>query len=71
MKKCARFTCKKCPCFKREKSGEEENLPLSDQCQQCIDNMSDDEDDEEEMEVNLSLSSSEDGLSDIDEFYFG
>ena len=32
MKKCSRLVCKKCDCYKREKSGDSENQRLSEQC---------------------------------------
>ena len=66
MKKCARITCKKCSCFKWEKSGEAENLSLSDQCQNYIDQISS----EEESLDDLSSTESEGELSEIEDFDF-
>ena len=41
--KCARILCKKCPCFKRKKEGAAEDLILSDQFQELLDELSSDE----------------------------
>ena len=40
---CSPFTCKNCKCFKRVQDREEENLTLSNQYQDYIDQMSDEE----------------------------
>ena len=40
MNKCARSTCKFCPCYKRHLDGEEENLLASDQFQNLLDEIS-------------------------------
>ena len=66
MKKCAKITCKKCHCFKREKSGEAENLSLSDHCQCYIDHMSSDE----ESLDDKSSTESEGELSEIEDLDF-
>ena len=42
-RKCARLTCKKCNCFKRQKYSEFENLAASSQYQQDLDDLSTDE----------------------------
>ena len=41
-KKCSRITCKKCNCFRREKENENEDLVLSTQYQDYLDEMSSD-----------------------------
>ena len=40
MNKCARSTCKFCPCYKRHLDMEEENLLASDQFQNLLDEIS-------------------------------
>ena len=67
---CSRLTCKKCGCYKRKKDGEFENLDLSTQVQDYIDQMSSDSEDEisseYESDHNADDSPYED-LSDDDE----
>ena len=57
-----------CHCYKRERSGEEENLVLSNQCHSYIDNMSDE--DESDTDTEGWSSSSDAGLSDFEDFDF-
>ena len=40
MNKCARLTCRFCPCYKRNLDGIEENLVASDQYQHYLDEIS-------------------------------
>ena len=69
---CSRLTCKKCGCYKRKKDGELENLDLSTQVQDYIDQMSSDSEDEisseYESDHNADDSPYED-LSDDDELF--
>lgn len=76
MNRCSMMTCRNCPCFKREKDGEEEDLRSSDQCQKYIDNEmseSDNEDVEDEDEdledEDCEDEDSEYGFSEIDDLY--
>ena len=62
--KCSPITCKKCKCFKREKEGEEENLLLSTQFQDYLNELSSEEESSSEDE-NDNLTSDGD-LSDFD-----
>ena len=56
--------CRKCKCFKRDKESEEEDLTISTQFQQFLDDMSTDE------ESDISLSNdSENNLNEVDLFH--
>ena len=65
--KCSRLTCKFCPCFKRQKDSDSENLILSDQFQDILNQMSSsDESSGSEDEISYEFDSD----IDIDEILY-
>ena len=52
-KKCSQLLCRKCKCFKRSIDGDSEDLRLSTQFQEYIDNLSSSEEESEESDLDF------------------
>ena len=53
-KKCSQLLCQKCKCFKRSIDGDSEDLRLSTQFQEYIDNLSSSEEESEESDLDFN-----------------
>ena len=67
--KCSAFTCRHCKCFKRQKESSEEDLVLSDQYQQLLDELSDTDSSEYEDDEDIETESLQeyDGLENLED----
>ena len=63
------FLFRKCKCFKRERESEDENLAMSTQCQQFLDDLSSSDESFDSSQHNSLTSISENNLSDHDDIY--